>query len=400
MIRLGSLTIVFTILFVMTAFSQSVKDQNGKIIPDELLTATSSGLRYIVTEKGSGEKAKVGDKVVVHYNGRFFNDSVFDSSMKRGRPFSFILGQGQVIKGWDEAFQILGKGDKAIIVLPPDIAYGSQARSGIPANSTLIFDVEFVDIEPQIQIEPFKAEGKDTLTTKSGLKYIIVEKGDGKKVKVGKDNAQVHYTGYLTNGQMFDSSVKRKQPFKFEVGAGQVIKGWDEGVALMQVGDKFRFIIPYDLAYGEAGRPPHIPEKSDLIFDVELLDVVPTKQIEPYDISGKEILTTESGLQYVFIQRGKGRSPGIGSTVRVHYTGFFPDGKIFDSSVKRGEPIEFKLGVGQVIKGWDEGIQLMGVGDKARFIIPYNLAYGEKGYPGAIPPKTDLTFDVELVGIK
>ncbi|OFY23738.1 MAG: hypothetical protein A2W98_09800 [Bacteroidetes bacterium GWF2_33_38] len=238
------------------------------------------------------------------------------------------------------------------------------------------------------------------MTTKSGLKYIIVEKGNGKKAGKGSNNAKVHYTGFFNDGRIFDSSVKRGEPFKFEIGAGQVIKGWDEGLALMQEGDKFRFIIPFELAYGEAGRPPQIPAKSELTFDIELIEVIPTKVIEPYDITGKEIITTESGLKYCYIQRGKGRSPGVGATVSVHYTGFFPDGKIFDSSVKRGEPIEFKLGQGQVIKGWDEGIQKMGLGDKVKLIIPYQLAYGEKGYPGAIPPKTDLTFDVELVGIK
>ncbi|MCL4816831.1 MAG: FKBP-type peptidyl-prolyl cis-trans isomerase [Flavobacteriales bacterium] len=88
-----------------------------------------------------------------------------------------------------------------------------------------------------------------------------------------------------------------------------------------------------------------------------------------------------------------------GKTVSVHYTGYFEDGKIFDSSVERGEPIAFSLGVGRVIPGWDEGISLLKVGEKARLIIPYQLAYGEQGYPGAIPPKATLIFDVELVKV-
>ena len=89
-----------------------------------------------------------------------------------------------------------------------------------------------------------------------------------------------------------------------------------------------------------------------------------------------------------------------GKTVKVHYTGYLTDGKKFDSSVERGEPIAFPLGMGNVIKGWDEGIALMKTGEKARLIIPYQLAYGEQGYPGAIPPKATLIFDVELVEVQ
>ena len=89
-----------------------------------------------------------------------------------------------------------------------------------------------------------------------------------------------------------------------------------------------------------------------------------------------------------------------GATVKVHYTGTFPDGRVFDSSVQRGEPLEFKVGVGQVIRGWDEGIALLKVGDKARFVIPSDLGYGPAGAGGVIPPNATLIFDVELMDVK
>jgi len=108
--------------------------------------------------------------------------------------------------------------------------------------------------------------------------------------------------------------------------------------------------------------------------------------------------TTASGLRYTVQQEGTGKSPKATDTVKVHYTGKFLDGKVFDSSVQRGQPIEFPLN--QVIPGWTEGLQLMKEGGKSTFYIPYQLGYGEQGYPGAIPPKSDLIFEVELIKVK
>jgi len=111
-------------------------------------------------------------------------------------------------------------------------------------------------------------------------------------------------------------------------------------------------------------------------------------------------MKTASGLEYVETEAGTGAQAKAGDTVRVHYTGKFLDGKVFDSSVSRGEPLEFPLGKGRVIRGWDEGIALMKVGGKATLTIPPQLAYGESGAGGVIPPNSTLIFDVELVGIK
>jgi peptidyl-prolyl cis-trans isomerase A (cyclophilin A) len=109
---------------------------------------------------------------------------------------------------------------------------------------------------------------------------------------------------------------------------------------------------------------------------------------------------TESGLRYQFIQKGEGKQAQAGKTVSVHYEGSLESGKVFDSSYPRKKPIEFKLGQGQVIEGWDEGIELLRVGDKARFVIPSHLGYGSRGAGGAIPPNATLIFDVELMDVK
>jgi FKBP-type peptidyl-prolyl cis-trans isomerase len=109
---------------------------------------------------------------------------------------------------------------------------------------------------------------------------------------------------------------------------------------------------------------------------------------------------TDSGLRYKIIQKGSGAKPQKGSTVSVHYEGCLSNGQVFDSSYKRNQPIDFSLGVGQVIPGWDEGIGLLQVGDKARFVIPSHLAYGSAGAGGVIPPDATLIFDVELMDVK
>lgn len=111
-------------------------------------------------------------------------------------------------------------------------------------------------------------------------------------------------------------------------------------------------------------------------------------------------MKTPSGLEYIEVEAGTGVQAEAGKTVSVHYTGKFQDGRVFDSSVTRGEPITFQLGRGKVIKGWDEGIALMKVGGKAQLIIPPELAYGERGAGGGvIPPNATLVFDVELVSV-
>jgi len=364
---------------------------------------TPSGLKYIIHEKGKGKQPVSGERVSVNYEGRLMNDSIFDSSYGRNQPFTFTLAQGQVIKGWDEGIALLNEGDSATFIIPSDIGYGSQNKGPIPANSTLKFTVKLVKVIAEIKVEPFVTTGKDTIKTASGLKYFLVSEKNKKGDKPQKGaNVTVHYTGYFEDGKIFDSSVKRGEPIKFQLGKGMVIKGWDEGLSLLKAGDKARLLIPYQLAYGEAGRSPVIPAKANLIFDVELVDFTPEVKPEAYNTKGKDTLSTTSGLKYIIISEGAKESvkAQIGKTVSVHYTGYFEDGNIFDSSIQRGQPISFELGTGKVIKGWDEGISLMKVGDKLRLLIPYQLAYGEQGYPGAIPAKANLIFDVELVEVK
>ena len=197
---------------------------------------------------------------------------------------------------------------------------------------------------------------------------------------------------------MFDSSVARGEPIEFPL--DRVIPGWTEGLQLMVDGEKRRFWIPGNLAYGDKPARPGAPAGT-LVFDVELLSFTPAPTVKaPQDVAAppEDATRTASGLAYKVIKKGSGEAhPAATSVVRVHYSGWTTDGDLFDSSVLRGQPATFPLN--RVIPGWTEGLQLMVKGEKTRFWIPATLAYGVKpARPGA--PAGMLVFDVELLGIQ
>jgi peptidylprolyl isomerase len=230
----------------------------------------------------------------------------------------------------------------------------------------------------------------DAVKTASGLATKVLTPGTGKNHPSATDMVTVHYTGWTTDGKMFDSSVLRGTPATF--GVNQVIPGWGEAVQLMVTGEKRRVWIPEALAYkGREGRP-----KGLLVFEIELISFVPSPTQAPPDVKKvpADAKKTSTGLAYRSLQEGMGtKHPTATSTVTVHYTGWTTDGKMFDSSVARNQPATFPLD--KVIPGWTEGLQLMVEGQKMRFWIPERLAY-----QGQQPPYGMLVFDVELIKIQ
>ncbi|MEZ4804148.1 MAG: FKBP-type peptidyl-prolyl cis-trans isomerase [Bacteroidia bacterium] len=245
--------------------NKTIQSNNGDTI------TTKSGLRYIITKKNpKGVKPQKGNQIQAHYTGSLVNGKIFDSSRKRGQPLPFTIGAGQVIAGWDEGFSYLREGEQATLIIPPSIGYGSRDMGDIPPNSTLIFDVELVKVVQPMNYTKYSGAGKDTITTKSGLKYIIIDKGNTNfKARKGQ-MAQLYYAGYFTNGKMFDGNFSSGQPFSVQVDNPPVIEGWKEMILLMNKGMKVKAIIPPHLAYGANGYPNVIPPNSTLIFDMFL----------------------------------------------------------------------------------------------------------------------------------
>lgn len=200
-----------------------------------------------------------------------------------------------------------------------------------------------------------------------------------------------------------------------------------EGFSMMHKGDSASFIVDIDSSFvnlfGYNTLPPQFSSTDIMRFEVRLDDFYPesefrfrmienikknypaetekaASELNAYlEKNGVVAQPTSTGLYYVKTQDGTGEKPSKGSTVKAHYTGCLLDGTVFDTSIERGEPIEFVLGVGQVIPGWDEGIAMMSKGEKAVLYIPYYLAYGDRDL-GVIPPFSNLVFEVELIDFK
>jgi peptidylprolyl isomerase len=251
-------------LAIATASSRPEPSQADQA-KGKTMKKTESGLQYVDETEGTGETPKKGQTCFVHYTGWLWENnakgSEFDSSKRRNAPLAFPVGEGRVIKGWDEGVLTMKVGGKRTLLIPPALGYGARGAGGvIPPNATLMFEVELLDL----------MNG-----TKSGLQFRDIKVGTGPSPKPGQ-TCIVHYTGWLwegAKGKKFDSSVDRGKPLPFPIGKRSVIAGWDEGVSTMKVGGKRELLIPPELAYGAEGFPGAIPPNATLMFEVELLDV-------------------------------------------------------------------------------------------------------------------------------
>jgi peptidylprolyl isomerase len=266
--KITALTVAFTLAVIASVNAQDLAAPADVAAPPVDAICTDSGLCSRVLTAGTGTThPDAWDHVTVHYTGWTTDGSMFDSSIRRGKPSTFPLNR--VIPGWTEGVQLMVVGEQRRLWIPVELAY--NRRPGRPAGM-LVFDVELLGIEdkpkpPEPPSAPEDVAGPpaDADTTKSGLASKVLRPGTGTEHPGKRSQVTVHYSGWTTDGEMFDSSVVRGQPATFRL--NQVIAGWTEGLQLMVTGEKRRLWIPEKLAYKGADGAP----KGMLVFDVELI---------------------------------------------------------------------------------------------------------------------------------
>lgn len=361
----------------------------SEIPADTEVKTTASGLQYSVLQAGNQKEfPKLGDKVKVHYTGWLTDGTKFDSSVDRGEPSEFALGA--VIEGWNEALQLMSPGAKYKLTIPSDLAYGDQGSPPkIPGGATLVFEVELLAVTERAL--PFIAwdETRPTTEMDNGTKYQVLQPGqegtaaDGAFVYVefarfGADE-KITIASTMT-GLLVGPPENPNLPFY-----GPLLKE-------MKVGSHFLASVPQAL---DLNNPQETEKAEATLWQVIVRASLKCETPEFYLPKPEELTTTESGLQYMVVREGFGKMPQSYSQVAVHYSGWLTDGTPFDASYGKPQPATFPLG--RVIAGWTEGLQLMKEGGKYIFVIPGDLAYGERGSPPKIGPNATLVFTVELL---
>jgi peptidylprolyl isomerase len=255
--------------------------------------------------------------------------------------------------------------------------------------------------DPWASLYPWKHNWKDVHKLPSGVEYVVIRKGDGKgSFPSPADRVEVHYDGrFAKSGEQFDTSYGG-DPISFAL--NRVIPGWTEGLQKMQPGDEFMFWIPWQMAYGESGRR-EIPPRSDLMFRVELFDVIPAvasdveawAKVTPWPTGSSEVIRKPSGLEYLVVDSGdaNGVSPDDLDYVYVHLEGRLEDGSEVGSTYDNQTPERFPMD--ELTPGWNELMRLMRPGDHWMVRMPAHLMYAEEG-DGRIPPGATVIYEVRL----
>jgi len=356
---------------------------------------TPSGLASKVLSKGNGSAhPAAADTVTVHYSGWTTDGKLFDSSVKRGEPTSFPLNG--VIKGWTEGVQLMVEGEKRRFWIPADLAYGENPGGGRPGG-TLVFDIELLSIKKAPKAPELTAPA-DAEKLPSGVSVKTLVKGTGTQSPKIEDTVKLRISLWSPSGELLQSTDEDGRPAELPLDKLR-IGGLPDAIKTMVAGERKVAWIPAAVAFG-GSLPPGAPA-GGIVVEVELLSFkegVPPPPV-PADVAAvpADAEKTTSGLASKVLTKGSGKEhPKATDKVTVHYSGWTLDGKLFDSSVTRGEPSSF--GLNQVIAGWTEGVQLMVKGEKRRFWIPAGLAYGEN--PGGGRPGGMLVFDIELFEIQ
>uniref|UniRef100_A0A1A8J1J6 peptidylprolyl isomerase n=1 Tax=Nothobranchius kuhntae TaxID=321403 RepID=A0A1A8J1J6_NOTKU len=300
-------------------------------------------------------EVRTEDFIRYHFNGTFYDD---------GKKFD-----SRLITGMDRGLQGMCVNERRRITVPPHLAYGSIGTGGVvPPDATLVYDVLLLDVwntEDKVQIRTISKPASCSRST------------------AATDFIRYHYNGTLLSGETFDSSYARNSTYDTYLGQGDLIKGLDEGLLGMCVGERRVIIIPPFLAYGENGNGTKVPPQATLVIQALMVDV-----FNPKDDVVVAVREAPEGCT---------RRTVAGDYIRYHYNGTFQDGTPFDSSYQRNSTYNTYVGMGYVIRGMDKALQGLCTGEKRRVVIPPHLAYGEGGVGNLIPGSAVLVFDIHVI---
>ena len=410
---------------------------------------TDSGLYYKFYVKNTDSiQPKEGDILTLRLAYRLKDSTLYDG---KGAPSQIQLKKSDYKGDIFEGLKMMHVGDSATFIVNADSFFirtvGSQQRPPfVDSNSVLYIDVKLLKAQSQAQIEKeTKARNEmlknkeivdlknyistnkiTTAPTSSGLYFIETKKGNGKSPVKG-EMVKLNITIKLLDGKPLFSTKDQGKPVEIEYGKPFDNAGVDEAIGMLKAGGAAKLIVPSKIGYGEQGRGEVIAPFTPLLYDIELVSIQSKAAYEKEQAVKKKAQDAEkqslkaeepkllekyikdnrisvkpsaTGLYYIEVKKGTGKQASAGKTVKVHYTGKLLNGTKFDSSYDRKKPIEFVLGKGQVLPGWDEGIAKMKVGGKAKLIIPSQIGYGEAGAGDLIKPFSTLVFDVELLDVK
>lgn len=354
---------------------------------------TASGLVYKkITTNDAGATPKRNDTVMVNYTGwRPSTGETFFTNRSRGQAMPLNLAN--TAAGFVEAMQLLKKGEKAMLWVPPSIGYKGEPAA---TAETLAYEVEVVDIRPAPAVpSDVAAPPAQAAATKNGARYVVVRPGTGTAKVRAFDKVTYNYTAWDASGKMFETTEMKNRPTT--IAPYQQPAALEDVLTAMTAGQRVRFWTTAEkLAPG--GKPtPGMPQGA-VCGEIEVISIEKGNEppATPADVAKPPSAAKKSakGVFYKVLKAGKGGpKPKPTDSVKVNYTGWTTDGRMFDSSALRNQPAEFNLQ--SVVAGWTEGIPLMAVGDTFRFWIPEELAY--KGVAGR--PQGMLVFDVELLEI-